>query len=171
MPGYLHVYTGDGKGKTTAAVGLAVRARGAGLPVAFAQFLKGAQTAELAPLQMLGVEIFRRKSVGKFLGAMDPEERALCRREQCACFSAAAAAAPQQGLLVLDELCGALSAGMLEQGAVRAFLAGRPAGLEVACTGRDAPGWLLDLADYVTVMACKKHPYAKGVRARRGIEY
>lgn len=171
MQGLLHVYTGDGKGKTTAAVGLAVRMRGAGMPVVFAQFLKGTSTSELAPLQTMGVQIFRRKSVEKFVSAMTPEERAACRSEQCACFAQAAAAAPRAGLLVLDELCGALALDMVNAQAVRTFLKDRPAGLEIACTGRDAPEWLLEQADYVTVMVCKKHPYTRGIRARKGIEY
>lgn len=171
MQGLLHVYTGAGKGKTTAAVGLAVRMRGAGMPVVFAQFLKGTPTSELAPLQVIGVRIFRRKSVEKFVGAMTPEERTACRSEQCACFAQAVAAAPEEGLLVLDELCGALALDMLDTAAVRTFLKDRPAGLEVACTGRDAPEWLLEQADYVTIMACKKHPYTRGIRARKGIEY
>ena len=171
MQGLLHVYTGSGKGKTTAAVGLCVRARGAGLAVVFAQFLKGSATSELQPLASLGVRVVRCKSTPAFYSRMTPAEQARCREEQRRGFAQAVKAAPRQGLLVLDELCCALALGALEPAPVRAFLEARGSNLEVVCTGRGAPEWLLEMADYVTEMRAEKHPFARGIPARRGIEY
>ena len=101
MQGLLHVYTGSGKGKTTAAVGLCVRARGAGLSVVFVQFLKGSATSELQPLASLGVRVVRCKSTPAFYSRMTPAEQARCReraaprlcagRESCTAAGAARA--------------------------------------------------------------------------------
>jgi cob(I)alamin adenosyltransferase len=169
--GLIHIITGGGKGKTTAAVGLAVRARGAGLRVLFLQFLKGRPTGELAPLEAVGVEIGRAQTK-KFIPEMSAAERAVCRAEQEACFEKAENAAKNGGaaLIVLDELAGALSSGMLSAGRVEAFLKTRGQA-EIVMTGRDFPQFLLNTADYVSDIQCVRHPYDKGVPARKGIEF
>ena len=169
--GLIHLYIGDGKGKTTAAVGLSVRARGSGLRVVFAQFLKGRASGEQQPLETLGVTVLRHMSSQKFVFSMTDEERKICRTEQAACLQEAADAGKTADLLVLDEVFGALSCGMLEKDAVLALLKNKPAGLEAVLTGRDPAPEFLALADYISEVQCVRHPYEKGVTARRGIEY
>lgn len=172
--GLVHVYTGDGKGKTTAALGLLLRAAGRGIPAVLVQFLKGGPSGELESLKRLpGVTVLRGKAGTSFAAAMSRAEREaakalhdrnlrrgtdLARRGAC-------------GLLVLDEVMAALKHGLLEEGLLRDLLESPPAGVELVLTGRDAPDWLLERADYVTEMKKIRHPYDRGIAARPGIEY
>lgn len=169
-PGLIHIYTGDGKGKTTAAIGLACRAAGAGKRVLVAQFLKGRDTGELVSLEKLGIPVLRT-DVKKFVFAMTDEEKADCKAGQTGCLDRARAAMPDYDLVVLDEIFGAVSTGMVELGAVESLVRGKPAALELVLTGRGAPASLVELADYVSEIRCVRHPYERGVKARQGIEY
>ncbi len=149
--GLIHIYTGPGKGKTTAAVGLAVRAAGRGIPVVFVQLMKNRPTGEVEVLSRLpGVTVLRGKAGAGFSSAMTPEERAR--------------------LLVLDEVMAALKHGLLDREPLQQLLDQRPEGTELVLTGRDAPEWLLERADYITVMEKRRHPYDRGIAARPGIE-
>ena len=168
--GLLQVYTGDGKGKTTAAAGLALRARGAGLAVTFVQFVKGGrESSELAPLRAAGVLVLRPAAPrsGLLRGAATPEDRAAAAAAWAAARSALAD--ETRDLVVLDELHAALRHGLVETDEVLAALAARPARLEVVTTGRGAPEALLAAADLVTEMTPVRHPYPD-VPARRGVE-
>lgn len=169
--GLVHIYAGDGKGKTTAAVGLAVRARGAGCRVGFFQFMKGRPTAELAMLEALGIDVARGSDKAKFVFQMGKEEKLEYAREQDGLLRDAAARAGEYDLIVLDELASAISTGMASAADAAAFLDGRPAGLEVVITGRDPAEELLSRAQYVSEVRCVRHPYDQGVAARRGIEF
>lgn len=171
MKGLTHIYTGDGKGKTTAAVGLAVRAVGDGFRVLLVQFLKGRKTGELEPLEKLGVEIVRAQNVVKFIPQMTPEEFAQCKDSHESCLKAAKNAAGKYGLIILDEVIGAVQTGMIGAEELLNFVKTKPEELELVLTGRDAPPELLALADYVSEIRCVRHPYEKGVPARKGIEY
>lgn len=113
MEGLVHFYTGDGKGKTTAAIGLAVRAAGAGRKVVFAQFMKGMDTSELAPLKTLGVQVVRKGTVTKFVPYMTEDERALCAAQQAETLAEARRLVPEDGVLVLDEIASAVTTGMV----------------------------------------------------------
>jgi cob(I)alamin adenosyltransferase len=169
----IHIYTGNGKGKTTAVVGLAVRAAGRGQRVVFAQFLKSAETGELEPLSRLGISVIRSKRSMGFTFAMNEAEKAACREEQRRLLDAALAAAASEqkaGLVVLDEVLDAVSTGMLEAGRLAAFLRALPADCEAALTGRPVPGWLAEMADYHSDIRKVKHPFDRGVPARAGIE-
>lgn len=171
--GLLHIYTGNGKGKTTAAIGLGVRAAGRGIPVIFLQLMKGRPTGELAVLSRLPeVTVLRGKTGEKFVSAMTGEERRETRRGQDEAFRAAVRLAEEagRGLLIIDEVMSALRHGLLDEALLRGFLDCRPPEVEVVLTGRDAPGWLLERADYVTEMKKLHHPYDRGVLAREGIE-
>lgn len=168
--GLLQVYTGDGKGKTTAATGQALRARGAGLAVIFVQFVKGGrESSELAPLRAAGVRVVRPAIVrsGLLRGAPTAEDRTAA----AAAWAAARAALTDQScdLVVLDELHAALRHELVELGEVLPALAARPAHQEVVTTGRGAPERLLAAADLVTAMTPVRHPYP-GIPARRGVE-
>jgi cob(I)alamin adenosyltransferase len=169
--GLVEIYTGDGKGKTTASAGLAVRAAGGGLRVLFAQFLKGRQTGETESLKKLGVTVIRGEEVTKFIPYMMSEEKEECRRAQQAVLEAVKGAVAESDVVILDEVFGAISTGMIETDEIVSLIKNRPSGTEIVLTGRDAPAQILELADYVSEIKAVKHPYEKGVMARKGIEY
>ena len=170
--GLIHIYTGEGKGKTTAAVGLAVRAAGRGIPVVFLQFMKDRPTGEVEILSRLpGVTVLRGKAGQGFSFTMTPDEKEVTRAIHRRNLEQAIRLAEQGNcLVVLDEAMAALQHGLLEEEPLRAWLDRRPPGVEVVLTGRDAPGWLLERGDYITEMVNKRHPYDRGIAARQGIE-
>ncbi len=170
--GLIHIYCGDGKGKTTASAGLAVRARGNGLNVLMTQFLKSGTSGELDPLRKLGVEIISGSYSQKFVFMMNDEEKA-ATRERCEQQFRDATTRSRDGvdLLILDEVMGAIATGMLSEQEVIEFLKTKPEHLEVVLTGRDPSQALIDLADYVSEVVMRKHPYeTSGLTGRQGIE-
>jgi len=169
----LHLYLGDGKGKTTAALGLLFRAYGAGLSCFFVQFLKGTPTAELKALDRLGIPYLRTEDVKKFVPFMSEDELDACKKDHHACFAALLERVQcgDYDCIVLDEILDAVNLGMISEEQLVTFLEERKGKSEVILTGRDPSERLLSLADYVTEMKKKKHPYERGVAARRGIEY
>jgi cob(I)alamin adenosyltransferase len=192
MEGYTQVYTGDGKGKTTAALGLAVRAVGAGKRVLIVQFMKAAGYSEHKLLQDFS-ELLTWRTAGKpfFIsveGKMSAQEIAALKgkyvvfpegdppRDYVAlikgCFDEAAEAAVSGAydVVILDEINCAVSFGLLPVGEVLDLIDRKGAGVELVLTGRGAPPELIEKADLVTEMKEIKHYYAKGVPARRGIE-
>lgn len=170
--GKVHLYTGGGKGKTTAAVGLTVRLTGRGGTAVFAQFLKGENSGERAVLAGLDrVTLMPVPREMKFVFRMNPEEKEACARETRGQFSAACQAARGCDLLVLDEALDAVETGMLPEAEVLTFLRAKPPGLEVVLTGRHASAEMRELADYVMRVDSEKHPYDSGLAAREGIEF
>ena len=167
--GLLHLYCGDGKGKTTAAMGLAMRALGAGQAVAVVQFLKDGQSGELTPLRRLGAAVYSGSPGMKFVFQMDEAEKAAARAGHDALLRQALAR--PCGLLVLDEACAALELGMVDEALLKTAVLDRPAGREVCVTGRSPAPWLWEAADYITEMRCVRHPFARGVPARKGVEF
>lgn len=174
MKGLVHIYTGNGKGKTTAALGLGVRACGRGLKVLMVQFLKGAPTGEMYSLKALepGFVLYRGKETKKFTWEMNEEEKAQTAAEQSRNFEHAIGMVSGGGLdlLILDEALGAISSGMLDKEAVVKFIKEKPENLELVLTGRGATPELIELADYVSEIRAVKHPAEKGIKARKGIE-
>ncbi len=167
---YVQLYMGDGKGKTTAAIGLAARAAGQGLCVKFAQFLKGQESGEVTPLQKLGVELLRVSTCKKFFRDMTPDEKVQAREEARQALAVINRWLDSADLLILDEALGAIGCGILTAGEVLDIIR-RRGGTEIVLTGRDAPEALLHAAHLVTEMREVKHYYAGGQPARRGIEY
>lgn len=168
----LHIYCGDGKGKTTCSMGLAVRAAGHGRKVVVAQFLKGGNSGERVILERLpNVTCIPVPETIKFVFAMNEQEKAETRAQMTAAFEQAAAASRDGDLLVLDELCSAISTGMVPLETVLAFLDSLPEQLEVVITGRDPAPELQERADYITEMKKIKHPFDKGINAREGVEW
>ncbi|MBR1770410.1 MAG: cob(I)yrinic acid a,c-diamide adenosyltransferase [Lachnospiraceae bacterium] len=166
----IHLYTGDGKGKTTAAIGLAVRAAGNSLPVCFAQFMKGSETGELHSLaQLPNVRILRSEKDFGFYRHMREEDKAALRQIHDAILDQLLEAAETAGLIVLDEITYPVNWGLVDVEKLRRLLQISKA--ELVLTGRDAADFLTDCADYVTEMRCVRHPYQRGVPARKGIEY
>lgn len=167
--GLVHLYWGESKGKTTAAMGLAVRALGNGLRVTIVQFLKSGNSGEIAPIQQLGAKIYAGKAGTKFVSKMTPEEKAETRALQTE--NLRKALEQDCDLLILDEACAACRLNMVEEELLKKAVLERPAGREVVLTGRDPAQWMLKAADYSTEMCCHAHPYEKGIPARKGVEY
>ena len=170
--GLIHLYSGDGKGKTTAAVGLSVRAAGRGFKVVFAQFLKSMETGEILPLQDIGVTVLRGNLPRGFTWELTEPQKEMLISEHNKLFEKAVSLCGdgEDTLLVLDEIVGACAGGYLNREAVLRFLGGKPPALEVVLTGRNPAPELIELADYVTEMRKLKHPMDEGITARVGIE-
>lgn len=164
----LHLYWGNGKGKTTAALGLALRALGHGRRVVIVQFLKDGTSGEIAPLRTAGAAVYACPNA-KFTWLMDEADKAAAREASARALGQALA--EPFDLLVLDEACAALKSGILDEALLRRAVAFAKNGREVVLTGRDPAPWLQDAADYSTEMRAHKHPYADGVAAREGVEY
>ena len=169
--GFLEVYTGTGKGKTTAAVGLAARAVGRGLKVAFIQFAKPEESGEVGPLRKLGVKVEYFGAPGWVKPGGESVEHVNEAKRGWQEALKYLDGEEQIDLLVLDEINVVLSLGLLDGQKVMEKIINRPHGLELVCTGRDAPGELVQAADLVTEMKEVKHYFARNVVARRGIEY
>lgn len=167
--GYIQVYTGEGKGKTTAAFGLALRAIESGLTVLIVHFLKPKIDAGGRALARLGATVRAFATPGFVVGTPTREQRAAAE-EGVRYVSSAWRSAPPD-VAVLDEIHVALSLGLLCESDVLAILDTKPAGTEIVCTGRCAPQTLIERADLVTEMRLQKHYYDAGVAAREGIEY
>lgn len=172
--GLVHLYYGDGKGKTTAALGLGLRALGAGMRVLLAQFLKGMNSSELQALCCFSdrFSLVPGEPTTKFTKYMTPEELEATLKNQAQMFAAAqeATLSGKAELVILDELVDAVRLGAISFEQVRRFLTDSNRRCEVVITGH-APGpeWIA-LCDYVTEMKKISHPYDKGIRARLGIE-
>jgi len=164
------VYTGNGKGKSSACVGQAVRAIGAGLRVAFAQFMKkeGAAGEQLVLCQLLG-EKYRAGGEGFF---RSEEDRPLHREAALSTLHWAFDMLPRVDMLVLDESLYALGAGLLLPEELRSLTdMARSCKVHLVLSGRGLPGWLEEEADLVTEMEERKHPWQQGHGAMRGIEF
>lgn len=164
----IHLYWGEGKGKTTAAMGLALRALGHGRRVSVVQFLKDGTSGEIAPLRELGAAVYTCAEA-KFTWQMDREERRLARERFTELLSAALR--EPVDLLVLDEACAACEAGLLDTEVLCAAVLRAAKQAEVVLTGRVPMDWMLKSADYITEMRACRHPYERGIAARAGIEY
>ena len=167
--GLLHLYYGDGKGKTTAAMGLALRAMGSGKRVVILQFLKGGKSGEVPLLEQLGAKVYRGKAGQKFVFQMNEAEKEATRKLQNANLTAAMA--DPADLLILDEAGSAWELDMVDKALLQKAVLERPAEQECVLTAHAAPQWMLDAADYSTEMKCHRHPYQRGISARQGIEY
>ena len=170
LQGFVQVYTGDGKGKTTAALGLALRAAGAGLRVYFGQFIKNADYSEIKALARFADCItVRQFGRGCFLLTEPaPEDRAAARRGLDNVRRALVSG--DYDLVIADEANVAVALGLIEPDDLVALIDLRPEQVELVLTGRGAPDAVLTRADLVTEMRCVRHYYDRGVLARPGIE-
>ncbi|MBI2324745.1 MAG: cob(I)yrinic acid a,c-diamide adenosyltransferase [Chloroflexi bacterium] len=175
--GLVLVFTGDGKGKTTAAIGLSVRAAGHGMRVRIIQFIKGSwRTGEQATLRRLAPEIELTRAGRGFTierlrdARISDEEHGTAAR---AGFEEArdVVAAGAVDVVVLDEILGAITADLISLPEVLALIAAKPPMLHLILTGRDAPAAIIDAADLVTEMRLVKHPFTAGVVAQKGVEF
>jgi len=172
--GLIMVNTGPGKGKTTAAMGTALRAVGQGLRVLMLQFLKGSwHYGELDAVKAFGDQ-FVMKQMGRGfvkVGNAEPDPEDLRMVQEAWAEAERAISGGEWDLVVLDEINYAISYGMLDPEPVAEALRRKPARVHVILTGRNAHPTIIDLADTVTEMRQVKHAYEKGVEAQRGIEY
>ena len=189
--GLLHVYTGDGKGKTSISLGMAVRASGNNLKVHMIQFLKSGETGEIKTIKdhipnmeiiQYGVEALREKQSKildfnglkvdkgptkfRFLPDHEEKDAAILALEHATYILKNS----KCDLLILDEVNVALDKGLIKMKDFKEFLSHNNK-TEIVCTGRDAPQELKDLADYVSILENFKHPWQKGIIARKGIDY
>jgi cob(I)alamin adenosyltransferase len=176
MKGLIQVYTGDGKGKTTACAGAAIRAAGQGMKVYFMQFQKGFDSGELNILRKIdNIVVNRICSFKKFYYNMDEQEKYLYAKEHMQALESAIGMIANEPLrydmLVLDEVLGAVSIGVIEESLLINFLKTKPDHMEILLSGRDASVNIVNAADYVSDIKCVKHPYNNSISARRGIEY
>jgi len=189
--GLVHLYYGDGKGKTTASIGLAVRSFGAGFDVLAVQFLKDGSSSELAVLRdRLGIPVLAGKITPHMSNKMTDDEK----EKTLAChlqiwekamewvYTPPSSIDSQEPfsdirqpfsgrILILDEILGAIEAGLFPEDKVLAFLDQRPSDLEVVLTGRSPSPAIKERADYRSQIICDAHPYNRGIGARKGIEF
>lgn len=170
----IQVYYGDGKGKTTAAIGQAVRAAGAGMLVSMVQFLKGRPSAELEVISRIPeITVFRNEIDLGFTNEINEKEKEqitimhnvsllgaidLINQKQC-------------DVLILDEMLSTYELGLVDRNMVNTLMDMCPKNIEIIITGHSPVDYFINQADYITNMVKKKHPYDKGVSARHGIEY
>lgn len=172
--GLIHIYCGDGKGKTTAAMGLGMRACGRDKKVLLTQFLKDNDTGELISIEKLGENftVFKGEPVKKFFKFMTPEEQKQTKSEHEERFRKVTRKAIDENfdLLIMDEIIASTNLELIPIDEVIKFLKNRPKSLEVVLTGRNPNEQLVELADYVSEIKAVKHPYEKGINSRIGIE-
>ena len=170
--GLTQVYTGNGKGKTSAAFGLALRAVGRGLKVYVIQFIKGGfDYGELYVAKRLPnfkLEAFGR---GKFVTEVPPTEEDVKLAKEAFKLAREVVSGGEYDIVILDEINVALHLKLIDVDEVTNLIRDKPEHVELVLTGRDAPPEVVELADLVTEMKEIKHPYAKGALPRRGIEY
>ena len=163
----IQIYVGDGKGKTTASVGLSVRAAGHGFKVLFMQFLKDDSSGEVSVLRSIpGIEAIHCPVNYGFTFQMTEDQKKETSKEYSKMLDKALKS--EAFLIVLDEAIHALNAELLDREQLKRLL---DKNCEIILTGRDAPEWLINRADYVSNIQKVKHPYDKGVQAREGIEF
>lgn len=163
----IHVVIGDGKGKTTSSVGLAVRAAGHGLPVLFMQFLKDDSSGEISVLRKIeGIEVRHSPVHYGFTFQMTAAQLKETAEKYDAMMDYAISS--NAALIILDESLHALQAGLIRRDKLEQML---KKDCEIVLTGADAPEWIKEKADYISCVNKIKHPYDQGVLGRVGIEY
>ena len=168
----IHLYHGDGKGKTTASVGLAVRAAGSGMKVLFVQFFKNGSSSEVEVLRSIsGIDVLIPDVWYGRYRKMTDEQQEEIRKCYTALMRDVADKAGEYGLIVLDEAVSAYNYGMFDRDSFLSTLDDWKDSREAVLTGRDPAPELREIADYVTEMKKEKHPFDEGIMARKGIEF
>lgn len=172
--GLIHIYCGDGKGKTTCAIGLSVRAAGYGMKVLIARFLKSENSSELKALEQIdNIDVLPAQKKFGWSFQMTAEEKAKAKEVSSELMTLAfkTAITGNYDMLVMDEIIATNNLGFVEENVLLDYLNGKPSNLEIVMTGRDPSENLKKIADYISVINKEKHPYDKGISARKGIEF
>lgn len=173
--GLIQVYCGNGKGKTTAAIGQGVRAVGHGLKVIMIQFLKGNPTGEMETLKDLepNFKLFRFERERDFFWNLSTEEKEELKIDlkNALNFARKVLDTRQCDILILDEILGALKNHMIDEKELLEIIDEKPSEIEIILTGRQLPDSIKMKADYVSTINDTKHPFEQGIGARKGIEY
>lgn len=173
--GYVQIYTGNGKGKTTAAVGLAVRAAGNEYNVYMVQFLKGSNTGELKSAEKLApyFNIFRFEKKRGFFWTLNDEEKTELKSEIQKAYDFCCTVLKEKkcDILIMDEVMGALHNNLITEEQLLQLIDSKPQNMELILTGRNVPPKIAEKADLITEMKDIKHYFDIGVPAREGIEY
>lgn len=173
--GYVQIYTGNGKGKTTAAIGLAVRAAGNGYNVFMVQFLKGGKTGELESAKKMApfFNIFRFEKKRGFFWTLNAEEKIELKEDvqKAYQFCMQALLEKKCDILIMDEVMGALSNNLISEEQLLELIDAKPCDIELILTGRNAPETIISKANLVTEMKDIKHYFNEGVPSREGIEF
>ncbi|MCR4924314.1 MAG: cobyric acid synthase [Lachnospiraceae bacterium] len=175
--GLIQLYHGDGKGKTTAACGLSLRALRAGYKVIIFRLLKGSDSGELESLKDLGALVINGKTDNRFIKDYSKKELEELRKRQDRIFKElegeieALSKKNERILYILDELLSACSKSLIDEEMVKSFIENKGENVEIVMTGRGPKEWMLNIADYVSEIKAVKHPYNRGIIARKGIEY
>jgi len=172
--GLIHVYTGEGKGKTTAAIGLATRAAGRGKKVLILQFLKGkgGDSGEILTAKKSGIKVIRFKDQVSPIFQPDIKTSELKKFiKKAIASSIKEIRSKSYDMIIMDEFNYLFNSGLVGMDAIKRIISEKPPQLELVFTGRGAPKELIEVADYVTEMRMIKHPFNKGIKARRGIEF
>ena len=168
----VHIYCGDGKGKTSAAIGLAVRAAGRGKKVLISRFLKTDDSGEVMILKEIpGITVLPCEKSFGFLFRMSEEQKKEAASYYQEQFEKTVKMAERYDLLILDEMMASISGKMVPEERVLQFLQEKPENLEVVLTGRNPSDRLKEEADYISEILAVRHPYEQGIPAREGIEY
>ncbi|MFP3153068.1 cob(I)yrinic acid a,c-diamide adenosyltransferase [Lachnospiraceae bacterium ZAX-1] len=171
--GLIHIYEGDGKGKTSAGVGLSVRCAGSGQRVIYTQFLKDNLSSELNVLKQIeNIHLIPCEKSFGFTFAMTPQQKEEATQYYTDHLKKVIETAikEQCRLIVLDEIIASYNLNMIKQEDLISFLKNKPQEMEVVMTGRDPAEELVELADYVSRIVKVKHPFDQGIPARKGIE-
>lgn len=173
--GYVQIYTGDGKGKTTAALGQGLRAAGDGLKVYMVQFLKGDQTGELESVKKLepDFKIFRFERPRGFFWTLSGKEKVELKHDIDEAYDFCESVLKNHlcDILILDEIMGVIQNKLLMENDVLKLIESKPSDIEMIMTGRNVPQSIAEKADLITEMKEIKHYFNSGVAARKGIEY
>ena len=169
----LQIYCGAGKGKTTAAVGLAVGGAGAGMNVRFVQFMKGSYTSELSALEKISNIEIRRcdRNYGFFKNLTDTDKTDITRCHNALLEYAFDVESKSTEMIILDEFCSAYDYGLMNRGLAERLILGNKDAAEIVLTGRAPAEIFLNAADYISEIQCVRHPYSKGIAARKGVEF
>ena len=169
--GYIHVYTGPGKGKTTSAIGLGVRAAGAGYKVHMLQFMKGRRYSELDSIDNIDKFSFSQHGRDEFVNKNNPEKVDIDLASKGFKKAKEIINSNKFDMIILDEINVAIDYNLIDIKDVLKLIEEKPEGLELVLTGRYAHPEIVKFADYVTEMLEIKHPYQQGIEARKGIDF
>ena len=164
----IHVLTGDGKGKTTSSIGMAVRAAGHKWSVVFVQFLKNGSSGEIEILKNISnVRLIHANNDYGFISQMTNEQKESLKREYAIIVDSLIDSSAN--MIILDEITHVLNAGFISKSKLEKLI--HESDAELVFTGRNAPKWIMEIANYVSIIERYKHPFDEGIAARIGIEY